>query len=114
MCDKQGLSAQCGQSYLEIQLADTRIYRHPKRPEWGMAVFNDEIEDRVRFAFDDAQIRAFRSNQLHVLEEVVTLSEAEAVKVRAQLSRKRSVTAAGTPKKKPKPRTKLIAADKTL
>jgi hypothetical protein len=84
-------------------LADTRIYRHPKRPEWGMAVFNDEIEDRVRFAFADAQIRAFRSNQLHVLEEV-TLPEAEAAKVRAQLGRKRSVTAAGLPKKKPKPR----------
>jgi hypothetical protein len=112
MCHCTELSAQCGQSYLENPLADTRIYRHPKRPEWGMAVFNDEIEDRVRFAFDDAQIRAFRSNQLHVLEEV-NLPEAEANKVRAQLSRKRSVTAAGTPKKKPKPRTKL-AADKNV
>ena len=36
-----------------------------------MAIFNDEIEDRVRFAFDDSQIRAFRANQLHVLEIVV-------------------------------------------
>ena len=86
-------------------MADTNIYRHPKRPEWGMAVFNDEIEDRVRFAFDDAQIRAFRSDALHVLE-IVQLPEAEAAKVRAQLSRKRSVTAAGLPKKKPKPRVK--------
>ena len=94
-------------------MADSRIYMHPKRPEWGMAVFNDEIEDRVRFAFDDAQIRAFRSDQLHVLE-VVTLPEAEAAKVRAQLGRKRSVTASGAPKKKPKPRTKLAAADKPL
>jgi hypothetical protein len=90
-------------------MADTRIYRHPKRPEWGMAVFNDEIEDRVRFAFDDAQIRAFRSDQLHVLE-IVTLPEAEATKVRAQLSRKRSVTSAGLPKKKPKPRVKAAPA----
>jgi hypothetical protein len=92
-------------------LADTQIYRHPKRPEWGMAVFNDEIEDRVRFAFDDAQIRAFRADALHVLE-VVHLPEAEAEKVRAQLSRKRSVTSAGLPKKKPKPRAKAAAAAK--
>ena len=70
-----------------------------------MAIVNDEVEDRVRFAFDDAQIRAFRSNQLDVLE-VVELPEAEAAKVRAQLIRKRSVTAAGLPKKKPKPRVK--------
>jgi hypothetical protein len=68
-----------------------------------MAVFNDEIEDRVRFAFDDSQIRAFRADALHVLE-VVQLPEAEAGKVRAQLDRKRSVTRTGQPKKKPKPR----------
>jgi hypothetical protein len=74
-----------------------------------MAVFNDEIEDRMRFAFDDSQIRAFRTNQLHVLE-VVELPEEEAVKIRAQLSRKRSVTTAGAPKKKAKPRAKSTAA----
>lgn len=94
-------------------LANTRIYRHTKRPEWGMAVFNDEIEDRVRFAFDDAQIRAFRVDSLHMLE-VVELPEAEAAKVRAQLGRKRSVTSAGVPKKpktakaKPPAKTPLV------
>lgn len=92
-------------------MADTQIYRHPKRPEWGMAVFNDEIGDRVRFAFDDSRIRAFRADALHVLE-VVHLSEAEAEKVRAQLSRKRSVTRAGLPKKKPKPRIKTTPTAK--
>lgn len=92
-------------------MADTQIYRHPKRPEWGMAVFNDEVGDRVRFAFDDAQIRAFRSDALHVLE-IVHLDEPEATKVFAQLSRKRSVTSAGLPKKKPKPRIKTTAAAK--
>jgi hypothetical protein len=91
-------------------LADTQIYRHPKRPEWGLAIYNDEVEDRVRFAFDDSQIRAFRADSLHVLE-VVHLPEAEATKVHAQLSRKRSVTKAGLPKAKPKPRAK--AAPKT-
>lgn len=90
-------------------MADTRIFRHPKRPEWGMAVFNDEVEDRVRFVFDDAQIRAFKSDELHRLE-VVELPEAEHAKVHAQLSRKRSVTSAGVPKKKAKPRTKSPAA----
>jgi hypothetical protein len=74
-----------------------------------MAVFNDEVEDRVRFAFNDSQIRAFRADALHVLE-VVTLPEAEAAKVRAQLFRKRSVTAAGLPKKKAKPRAKPAAS----
>lgn len=90
-------------------MADTRIYRHPKRPEWGLAIFNDEVDGCVRFAFDDAHIRAFKSDALHVLE-VVQLPEDEAAKVRADLSRKRSVTAAGTPKKKPKPRAKSVAA----
>lgn len=90
-------------------MADTQIYRHPKRPEWGMAVFNDEIGDRVRFAFDDAQIRAFRADSLHVLE-IVTLPAAEAAKVYAALGRKRSVTAAGLPKKKAKPRIKTTKA----
>lgn len=92
-------------------MADTQIYRHPKRPEWGMAVFNDEVGDRVRFAFDDNQIRAFRADALHVLD-IVKLPEAEATKVHAQLSRKRSVTSAGLPKKKPKPRIKTTAVAK--
>ena len=90
-------------------MADTRIYRHPKRPEWGMAVFNDEIEDRVRFAFHDSQIRAFRADALHVLE-VVELPEAEANKVRSELSRKRTVTSKGLPKKPSKPRAKSAAS----
>jgi hypothetical protein len=78
-----------------------------------MAIFNDEIADRVRFAFADAQIRAFRSDALHVLE-VVELPEEEAAKVRFQLGRKRSVTSAGLPRKKPKPRvkTQVVAAEK--
>jgi hypothetical protein len=94
-------------------MADTRIFRHPKRPEWGMAIVNDEVEDRVRFAFDDAQIRAFRFDALHVLE-VVELPEEEAAKVRAQLSRKRSVTSKGLPKKKSKARVKAPAAATAL
>ena len=92
-----------------VLLADTQIYKHPKRPEWGFAVFNDEVEDRVRFAFSDNQIRAFRADSLHMLT-VVDLPEPEATKVRAELSRKRTVTAAGLPKKKPKPRAPKVAA----
>ena len=79
-----------------------------------MAVFNDEIGDRVRFAFDDAQIRAFKTDQMHLLLEVVQLPEAEAVKVRAKLSRKRSVTSAGVPKKKPKPRVQTSVASSPI
>jgi hypothetical protein len=90
-------------------LADTQIYKHSKRPEWGFAIFNDEVEDRVRFAFSDSQIRAFRADSLHHLT-VVDLPEPEAAKVRADLSRKRSVTASGQPKKKPKPRAPKAAA----
>jgi hypothetical protein len=76
-----------------------------------MAIFNDEIGDRVRFAFEDAQIRAFRADHLDVLE-VVQLTDAEATKVRADLSRKRSVTRTG-PKKKAKPRVKVRATTAT-
>jgi hypothetical protein len=109
MCHTLLLSARCGQSCEGRNLADTQIYRHPKRPEWGMAVFNDEMGDRMRFAFDDDQIRAFRTDSLHVLE-IVNLPEAEAAKVRAQLGRKRSITAAGLPKKKGKARVKAAKA----
>jgi hypothetical protein len=90
-------------------LADTQIYQHSKRPEWGFAMFNDEVEDRVRFAFSDNQIRAFRAESLHHLT-VVDLPEPEAAKVRADLSRKRSVTASGAPRKKAKPRAPKVAA----
>lgn len=77
-----------------------------------MAVFNDEIEDRMRFAFDDSQIRAFRTDALHVLE-IVQLPAEEAAKVHAKLSRKRSVTSAGLPKKKAKPRaSRAVSAAK--
>ena len=92
-----------------LVLADTQIYKHPKRPEWGFAIFNDEVEDRVRFAFSDNQIRAFRADSLHLLT-VVDLPEPEAAKVRADLSRKRSVTPSGHPRKKPKPRAPKAAA----
>lgn len=90
-------------------LANTQIYKHLKRPEWGFAIFNDEVEDRVRFAFSDNQIRAFRAESLHLLT-VVDLPEPEAAQVRAELSRKRTVTAAGLPKKPPKPRAPKAAA----
>ena len=90
-------------------MPDTQIYKHSKRPEWGFALFNDEVEDRVRFAFSDNQIRAFKVDSLHLLT-VVDLPEPEATKVRADLSRKRSVTASGAPKKKPKPRAPRAAA----
>lgn len=91
-------------------MADTRIYKHPKRPEWGMAIFNDEIEDRVRFAFEDAQIRAFKADQLHVLE-VVRLPEPEAAQLRSKLSRKRTTTASGAPKKPKASRAKVAKAE---
>jgi hypothetical protein len=95
-----------------VALADTQIYKHPKRPEWGFAIFNDEVEDRVRFAFSDNQIRAFRAESLHMLT-VVDLPEPEATKVRADLNRKRTVTASGQPRKPPKPRAaKAVAASK--
>ncbi len=77
-------------------MADTRIYRHPKRPEWGMAVASEEIEDRVRFVFEDAQIRAFKANLLHVLE-VVDMPATEAAELRNKLLRKRPGTGARKP-----------------
>jgi hypothetical protein len=91
-------------------LADTRIYKHPKRPEWGMAVASEEIEDRVRFIFEDAQIRAFKADLLHVLE-VVDMPAVEAAELRSKLLRKRPSTARKSPSKaKAKPKAKTPAA----
>lgn len=88
-------------------MADTRIFRHPKRPEWGLAMITEWLEDRVRFVFEDAQIRAFKSDSLNVLE-VVDVLEPDATALRARLQRKvpsatRKTTGVRKPAKPSKP-----------
>jgi hypothetical protein len=63
-----------------------------------MAVVSEEIEDRVRFIFEDAQIRAFKAHLLHVLE-VVDMPDPGATELRAKLLRKRPSTSAAARKK---------------
>jgi hypothetical protein len=63
-----------------------------------MAIFNEAIDDRVRFMFEDAQVRAFKADLLHVLE-VVDLPDAAAAELRSKLGRKRPSANAGTRKK---------------
>ena len=69
-------------------MAYSRIYRHPKRPEWGMAVVCEEVDDCVRFMFEDLEIRAFKANNLQVLE-LVDLPEDAAAALRGKLIRKK-------------------------
>jgi hypothetical protein len=76
-----------------------------------MAVVSEEIEDRVRFVFEDAQIRAFKAHLLHVLE-IVDLPDADAAELRSKLLRKRPAQGAGLRKKtaaKAKPKAPAIA-----
>jgi hypothetical protein len=80
-------------------VAYIRIYRHPKRPEWGMAVAREQRDDCMLFIFEDAQVRAFKSHLLNVLE-VVELPEAEAAAVHAKLNKKRVPGAAARKKAK--------------
>jgi hypothetical protein len=52
-----------------------------------MAMAREIVEDRVRFVFEDAQVRAFKADLLNVLE-VVQLPDAQADALRAKLQRK--------------------------
>jgi hypothetical protein len=80
------------------RVADNRIYRHPKRPEWGMAVFREQVEDRALFMFEDLQVRAFKAHLLNVLE-IVHLPEDESAPLLSKLQKK-TVTRGGVRKKK--------------
>ena len=80
-------------------MAYNLVYKHPKRPEWGMAVMSEQVEDCVRFKFEDLEVRAFKANNLQVLD-VVALSEADATELRSKLIAKKPATNARTRKKK--------------
>lgn len=88
-------------------MADTRIYKHPKRPEWGMAMVAEWVDDRVRFVFEDAQVRAFKADSLSVLE-ICDVGEPEATALRTKLERK----IPKAPKSSSSHRAKLTAARK--
>jgi hypothetical protein len=99
-----------GRRSQENRVADNRIFRHPKRPEWGMAVMREQIDDRILFAFEDAQVRAFKANLLNVLE-IVHLPDDESASVLAKLQKKAS-TRRAVKKKAPTKAAKASAAEK--
>lgn len=46
------------------------LYRHKKRPEWGLAILTWEGPNRRRFQFQDGQIRTFKRGYYGMLEAV--------------------------------------------
>ena len=108
------LFAPCLQRHPENPLAYNLVYKHPKRPEWGMAVVSEQVEDCVRFKFEDLEVRAFKANNLQALD-VVALSEADTTELRSRLIGKKPATNARTRKKKvaakARPSSPSVAAD---
>lgn len=89
-------------------MAYNQVYKHPKRPEWGMAVMSEQVEDCVRFMFEDQEVRAFKANNLQVLD-VVALSEADAAELRIKLIGKKPAANARPRKKKAAAKARVVA-----
>ena len=60
--------------------AEERLFRHVKRPEWGIGLWVEERTHKRRLRFEDGTLRAFREGFYHLLEPVDPASiDAEAV-----------------------------------
>lgn len=46
------------------------LYRHSKRPQWGLAILASEAGGKSRYIFQDGQTRVFPSKFTHLLEQV--------------------------------------------
>ncbi len=51
-------------------LADTTLYRHCKRPQWGLSILASEGETRRLYQFEDGQTRTFKKGYYQLLEPV--------------------------------------------
>lgn len=60
-----------------IQLSTQLFYQHAKRPEWGVAVLIDALDDRRIFLFNDGVARTF-VNDYALLMNLVELDEESA------------------------------------
>lgn len=46
------------------------LYRHSKRPQWGLAILAGETPSKKRYLFQDGQTRVFPANFAHLMEPV--------------------------------------------
>jgi hypothetical protein len=46
------------------------LFRHARRPEWGLAILESETTTHRRFQFQDGQLRTFRRGFYELLEPV--------------------------------------------
>jgi hypothetical protein len=49
---------------------ESGLYRHKKRPEWGVAILAWEKDDRRAYQFEDGRLRKFRKGYYSLLESV--------------------------------------------
>lgn len=57
----------------------TQLYRHSKRPEWGLAVLVRQNEGRRAYQFEDGTLRLIKKGYYNLVEEVDAPDDAEAV-----------------------------------
>lgn len=61
------------------------LYRHKKRPQWGVAILAWEKDDRRAYQFEDGRLRKFRKGYYSLLESVEDLERRTPETVMASL-----------------------------
>lgn len=89
------------------------LYRHVKRPEWGLSTIVSLEDDRTTFIFVDGLQRTFKRMHVHFME-LVTVFDAAAEEAQKKLAGYTKSTPSGTivkvKAKKAKPKAKPAAA----
>ncbi|MDD9933080.1 MAG: hypothetical protein OXT09_05725 [Myxococcales bacterium] len=84
---------------------DDRLYSHAKRPEWGLAIAEEELADRTIYLFQTGERRTIMNEFGHLMSEAAP-SEEEAAEARKYFSKRSSRGAgSGAAKKKATKRT---------
>ncbi len=66
--------------------ADTQLYRHVKRPEWGVGILVGEYDDARSYQFEDGQLRKIRKGYYKLIEPAQDLGD-RAEHIRENLNR---------------------------
>ena len=82
----------------------TTVYRHRKRPAWGMAVFLWERDGKRGYQFEDGQTRVFKDGFFHLLKPEPHVADTPASRALVRMAaRARASTGAGS-RGRPMPR----------
>ncbi|HVS01367.1 MAG TPA: hypothetical protein VMT16_01235 [Thermoanaerobaculia bacterium] len=64
---------------------DGTLYRHTRRPEWGLAILAWERGDQRAYQFDDGKLRVLKDGFFHLMEPVADVREGAESRVAAEL-----------------------------